>query len=195
MKNKFRIYWELFSVFFKIGLFTFGGGYAMIPHIEENCVEKKKWITSDDMMNITVIAESTPGPVALNCSTFVGYRQKKLLGAIAATVGVVLPSFIIIFIISLFLDNFLELPLIGSAFKGIKIGVGLLIAKVGIGMIKKMGKTLRAKLYLLGTFLSMMAINIFALGFSSIALCLIAAAINLVVFIAYDKKREGGEGK
>ena len=124
-------------------------------------------------MNITGIAESTPGPVALNCSTFVGYRQKKLLGAIAATVGVVLPSFIIIFIISLFLDNFLELPLIGSAFKGIKIGVGLLIAKVGIGMIKKMGKTLRAKLYLLGTFLSMMAINIFALGFSSIALCLI----------------------
>ncbi len=188
MKNKFKIYWELFICFFKIGLFTFGGGYAMIPFIEESCVDKKKWITNDDMMNITVIAESTPGPVALNCSTFVGYRQAKVWGAIAATVGVVLPSFIIIFIISLFLDNFLELPLIGSAFKGIKIGVGLLIAKVGIGMIKKMGKTLRAKCYLGATFLAMMVINILALGFSSIALCLIMAAINFVLFVAIDKK-------
>ncbi len=193
MKNKLKIYWELFSSFFKIGLFTFGGGYAMLPLIEETCVEKKNWITSDDMMNITVIAESTPGPVALNCSTFVGYRQKKVLGAIAATVGVVLPSFIIIYIISLFLDNFLELPLIGSAFKGIKIGVGLLIAKVGIGMIKKMGKTIRAKLYLAFTFLAMMVINIFALGFSSIALCLICAAINLCIFCFFDNKKGGGE--
>ena len=88
---------ELFLTFAEIGLFTFGGGYAMIPMIEHSCVEKKKWISHDDMMNITIIAESTPGPIAINCATFVGYKQKGLSGAIAATIGLVLPSFIIIF--------------------------------------------------------------------------------------------------
>ena len=192
-QSKFKIYWELFSSFFKIGLFTFGGGYAMLPLIEETCVEKKKWITSDDMMNITVIAESTPGPVALNCSTFVGYKQAKIKGAIAGTVGVVLPSFIIIFIISLFLDNFLEIPFIASAFKGIKIGVGLLIAKVGIGMIKKMGEGIKAKIYLLCTFLAMMIIDIFSINFSSILLCLIAALVNLILYFTVDKAKGGAE--
>ena len=107
---------RLFLTFFKIGLFTFGGGYAMISIIENNCVEKKKWITHDEMMNITVIAESTPGPIAINCATFVGYKIAGLLGAIAATVGVVIPSFVIIFVISTFLDNFLEIPIIANAF-------------------------------------------------------------------------------
>ena len=88
---------ELFLTFLKIGLFTFGGGYAMISIIENNCVEKKKWITHDEMMDITVIAESTPGPIAINCATFVGYKIAGILGAIAATFGVVAPSFVIIF--------------------------------------------------------------------------------------------------
>ena len=79
---KKRIYWELFSTFFKIGLFTFGGGYAMIPLIEDICSEKKHWITHEDMMNVTIVAESTPGPVAINCSTFVGYRQAGISGAV-----------------------------------------------------------------------------------------------------------------
>ena len=89
---------ELFLTFLKIGLFTFGGGYAMISIIENNCVEKKKWITHDEMMDITVIAESTPGPIAINCATFVGYKIAGILGAIAATFGVVVPSFVIIFL-------------------------------------------------------------------------------------------------
>ena len=114
---------DLFLSFFKIGLFTFGGGYAMISIIENTCVEKKKWITHDDMMNVTVIAESTPGPIAINCATFVGYKHAKLPGSIAATLGVVLPSFIIIYIISMFLDNFLEIKIIANAFNGIKIAV------------------------------------------------------------------------
>ena len=87
----------LFLTFFKIGLFTFGGGYAMISIIEDTCVRKKKWITDEEMINMTVIAESTPGPIAINCSTYIGYKQKGLLGAVAATLGVILPSFIIIF--------------------------------------------------------------------------------------------------
>ena len=118
---------DLFLTFSKIGLFTFGGGYAMIALIEDICVEKKQWITHDEMMNVTVIAESTPGPIAINCATYVGYKQKGLAGAAAATVGMVLPSFCIIFLISMFLDNFLEIPWIAHAFLGIKAAVGILI--------------------------------------------------------------------
>ena len=113
---------DLFLSFFKIGLFTFGGGYAMISIIENTCVEKKKWITHDDMMNVTVIAESTPGPIAINCATFVGYKHGKLLGSIAATFGVFLPSFIIIYIISMFLDNFLEIKFIANVFFDVVFG-------------------------------------------------------------------------
>ena len=92
---------ELFLTFVKIGLFTFGGGYAMISVIEHICVEDKQWISHDDMMNITVIAESTPGPVAINCATFVGYKKKGIGGAIVATLGMLIPSFTIIFVISM----------------------------------------------------------------------------------------------
>ena len=96
---------ELFLTFVKIGLFTFGGGYAMLSIIENICVEQKNWITHDEMMNITVIAESTPGPIAINCATYVGYKKGKLPGAILATLGVTIPSFVIIFVISMFLEG------------------------------------------------------------------------------------------
>ena len=118
---------ELFFTFVKIGLFTFGGGYAMISMIENNCVEKKAWITHDEMMDVTVIAESTPGSIAINCATFTGYKKAGFLGALVATLGIVVPSFIVIFLISMFLDNFLEITIVANAFKGIKVGVGLLI--------------------------------------------------------------------
>jgi len=124
---------DLFLTFAKIGLFTFGGGYAMIALIEDACVEKKQWITHDEMMNVTVIAESTPGPIAINCATYVGYKQKGLAGAIAATVGMVLPSFCIIFLISMFLDNFLEITWIAHAFRGIRIAVGMVNLATYVG--------------------------------------------------------------
>ena len=107
---------DLFLTFAKIGCFTFGGGYAMISLIEDACVEKKKWITHDDMMNVTVIAESTPGPIAINCATFVGYRQKGFVGALVATLGMTLPSFGIIYLISMFLDDFLDIVWIANAY-------------------------------------------------------------------------------
>ena len=131
---------DLFLTFAKVGLFTFGGGYAMISLIERTCVAEKQWITHDEMMNVTVIAESTPGPIAINCATFVGYKQKGLTGAVAATVGMVLPSFCIIFLISRFLDNFLEIAWIAHAFLGIKLAVGILILDAAVRMIKKMPK-------------------------------------------------------
>ena len=100
MRQK-NILFDLLLTFLKIGLFTFGGGYAMLAMIENSCVTEKGWISHDDMMNVTVIAESTPGPIAINCATFVGYRQAGLIGAAAATLGVTIPSFVIIFAISL----------------------------------------------------------------------------------------------
>ena len=132
-----NILFELFLTFAKIGLFTFGGGYAMISMIEYACVDSKQWVSHDDMMNITVIAESTPGPIAINCATFVGYKQKGLVGAIAATLGIVLPSFIVIYLIAMLLDNFLEIAVIANAFKGIKLAVGILILDAAMKMIKK----------------------------------------------------------
>ncbi|MBO5141359.1 MAG: chromate transporter [Peptococcaceae bacterium] len=175
---------DLLLTFMKIGLFTFGGGYAMIGMIEDNCVEKKKWITHDEMMNITVVAESTPGPIAINCATYVGYVQAGMTGAILTTLGIVLPSFMIIYLISMVLDNFLELTLIANAFQGIKIAVGVLILDAALGMIKKMPKKPLMKGIMVCAFAAMMIINIFALNFSSIALMLIAAVVSLSVFIA-----------
>ena len=185
---------DLFFSFARIGLFTFGGGYAMIALIESTCVEKKKWITHDEMMNVTVIAESTPGPIAINCATFVGYKQKGWTGAIAATVGMVFPSFCIIFLISMFLDHFLEITWIANAFKGIRIAVGILIIDAAVKMIRKMRKKPIPVTITLCSFAAMMLINMFSLGFSSISLMVIAAVISLVIFLVQGSpSMKGGE--
>ena len=184
---------DLFLTFAKIGLFTFGGGYAMISMIEDICVEKKKWITHDEMMNITVIAESTPGPKAINCATFIGYKQSGIIGALFTTFGIVLPSFVVIFIISIFLDSFLELTIIASAFKGIKIGVGILIVDAGITMVKKMKKKILSEVIMVCSLIAMLLINIFSLNFSSISLMVIAAMVSLIVFVVKNTSKEKGD--
>ena len=192
-RRKTALILTLFLTFLKIGLVTFGGGYAMIPLIENICVEKKKWISHEEMMNVTVIAESTPGPIAINCATFVGYRQKGFLGAIAATLGVVLPSFAIISLIAAFLDNFLEITWVASAFRGIRIAVGILILDAAFRMLKKMPKKAFPCTILITAFVAMMLINIFAWHFSSIFLMLIAGVISLVVYLLFGPppKKEG----
>ena len=174
---------DLFLTFAKIGLFTFGGGYAMISMIENNCVERKQWITHDEMMNVTVIAESTPGPIAINCATFTGYKKAGLIGALVATLGIVVPSFFVIYLISMCLNNFLELTIIANAFKGIKIAVGILILDAAVTMIKKMQKKKLPRAIMLCSCVVMLFINIFAWNFSSISLMLIAAAVSLTIFI------------
>ncbi len=181
---------DLFLTFAKIGLFTFGGGYAMIALIEDICVEKKRWITHDEMMNITVIAESTPGPIAINCATYVGYKQKGLSGAAAATVGMVLPSFCVIFLISRFLDRFLEIAWIAHAFRGIKIAVGILILDAAVRMLRKMQKKALPLTIMGCAFLAMLLIDVFALRISSITLMLTEAAVSLVLFLV---KQNGGK--
>ena len=186
---------DLFLSFAKIGLFTFGGGYAMIALIENTCVEKKRWITHDEMMNVTVIAESTPGPIAINCATFVGYKQKGLPGAVAATVGMVLPSFCIIFLISRFLDNFLEIGWIAHAFLGIRIAVGILILDAALKMIKKMQKKPLPLTIMICAFLVMLLIDMLAIRVSSITLMLIAAAVSLGLFLVKGNAQKAGGTK
>ncbi len=174
---------DLFLSFAKIGMFTFGGGYAMIAMIEEACVDKKKWITHEEMMNITVIAESTPGPIAINCATYVGYKQAGFIGSIFSTLGIVFPSFIIIYIISMFLDGFLDVVWVANAFQGIKIAVGILILDAAFMMLKKMHKRTWPRAVMGCAFVAMTIINVFSLKISSITLMLTAAFVSLAVFI------------
>ena len=188
-----NIFLDLFLTFAKIGLFTFGGGYAMISIIEHNCVEKKAWITHEEMMNMTVIAESTPGPIAINCATFTGYKKAGISGAIVATLGMVLPSFTIIYIISMFLDRFLELTIISNAFQGIRVAVGILILDAAFRMAKKIKKDLQAKVILACSCTAMLLIDLFSLRFSSISLMVLAGIVSLAVYLVSGKK--GGQTK
>ncbi len=136
-ESKLKTALRLFATFFKIGAFTFGGGYAMIPLIQKETVENHKWITDDDILEIVAIAESTPGPIAINSATFVGYRVCGVLGALFATLGVVLPSFIVISIIAFILNEFQELDVVQYAFFGIRAGVLALLVKALWSMFKK----------------------------------------------------------
>ena len=167
----------------------------MLSMIENNCVEHKKWITHNEMMNVTVIAESTPGPIAINCATFTGYKKAGLIGAMAATLGMVIPSFVVIYLISMFLDNFLELAIIANAFKGIKIAVGILILDAAITMIKKMHKKKLPRTIVVCSCIAMLCINIFAWNFSSISLMLIAAVVSLAIFILNGAPEQKGGAK
>ncbi len=140
MKQNFKKLWSLFSTFFKIGAFTFGGGYAMVPLIQKEAVENHKWITDDDILEIIAIAESTPGPIAINSATFVGYRTCGVLGAMCATLGVVLPSFGVILAISYVLEQFQEIKAVQYAFNGIRVGVMALLFKALWSMYQKSPK-------------------------------------------------------
>ena len=196
-KRKFqqmRTLLELFFTFMKIGLFTFGGGLAMLSLIEEECVGKRHWITHEDVMDVTVIAESTPGPVAINCATFVGFQQAGVLGAIVATVGVVIPSFVIIYVIALFMNDFMEYTIMANALKGITVAVGITILDVGISMIIEMKKNKQSVGIMLTAFVLMLLTDIFAWNLSSVTLLFVAAIFSLVAFQIkkiYGKREQG----
>ena len=176
MKNKLKICLSLFGVFFRIGAFTFGGGYAMIPLISEETVNKRKWISESDILDIIAIAESTPGPVAINSATFVGYRIAGFFGAFAATLGVVLPSFIIILIISYVLEEFKSLKAVQYAFTGIRAGVLALIVKALYKMYKACPKGL--------FYYVIMALALIAVAFLKIEViwCIIACAVFGLIY-------------
>jgi len=140
-KSKSKLVLELFLAFFKIGAFTFGGGYAMIALIEREIAEKKKYIEKEEILDIVAVAESTPGPIAINMATFVGYRTAGILGSVAATVGVVLPSFVIMCILSYIISKFSSFEPVRYAFCGIRAGVLALTIKAWKSMFKACPKT------------------------------------------------------
>ena len=181
MKKKGPLF-DLLITFAKIGLFTFGGGYAMISVIENSCVEEKGWITHDEMMDITVVAESTPGPIAINCATYVGYHQAGFAGAVAATLGIVMPSFLIIYFISAYLNRFLEIGWIAAAFKGIRIAVGVLIAQAGMNMMKKMPKKPMPRVIMAFAFAAMTLASVLGVKLSTIALMLVCGTVSTALF-------------
>ena len=186
---------DLFLTFAKVGLFTFGGGYAMISLIEDTCVRKKQWISHEDMMNVTVIVESTPGPIAINCATFVGYKQKGLPGAVMATLGMILPSFLVILLISTFLEHFLEIAWIANAFKGIRIAVGILILDAALKMIRKMPKKRMPLAIMICAAALMLLVNLFSWDLSSIIIMLAAGVVSLSLFIMGKASIKGGAPK
>ena len=189
--KKSRILTQLALEFMKIGLFTFGGGYAMIAMIENSCVNKRKWITHDEMMDITVIAESTPGPIAINCATYVGFRQAGFEGALAATLGIVLPSFAVIYAIAMLFDDFLSLTAAANAFRGIKVAVGILIIDAAVTMFKNMKKKAQPKITAALAFAVMLLSEIFSLGLSSVMLMALAGVVSLGLFMLRDGKKAG----
>lgn len=145
---------KLFTTFFKIGAFTFGGGYAMIPLMQRETAEKNKWVSDEDILDVIAIAESTPGPIAINAATFIGYKTAGFWGAFCATLGVVLPSFAIILLISFVLREFLSIPVVAYAFNGIRAGVVALLIKALFNMYKKMPKVPLSYFLAIGSFLA-----------------------------------------
>ena len=184
------IYLKLFVAFLYIGVFTIGGGYASLPLIEEQIVHTNGWLNASEFTDLITISQITPGPIAINAATYVGYHTAGMLGAIAATFGVVLPSFVIIYSISLFLDNFLELTLTANAFKGIKIAVGLLILDAGIRMSGKLPKTTKVKVLMLGSMAIMLLTDLFSIDFSSITLILFVGIASLAAALVKGGKAE-----
>ena len=188
--------WDLFQTYFRIGLFTFGGGYAMLPLIEHTCVEKKGWISHEEMEQITAIAESTPGPIAVNCATFVGMKQAGVAGAVLATLGVILPSFAVILLIANLLPRFSEIPAVVNAFRGIKLAVGALILNAGVKMAKKLPKKAFSRAVCIISASAMAVVEIFSLHISTVFLLLAAAAAGLIAYaVTAAKTRKGGEAK
>jgi chromate transporter len=188
--KKTKEYLLLFLTMLKIGLFTFGGGYAMIALLENEFVAKKKWIEKDEFLDVAAIAESTPGPIAINAATYIGFKNAGIVGSIIATLGICIPSFVIIYAISLFFDAFLSLTLVAYAFKGIQICVVYLILSAGLKMLKQMKKTAFNIIIILITLICMVVLSLFAVKFSTIFYILISGAFGVVVYFHGKLKKE-----
>ena len=184
----------LFLTFMKIGALTFGGGYAMIPIIEEEVTKKRKWISEIEIMDILAISESTPGPIAVNTATYVGYKVAGITGGIFATIGLTIPSFVIIFVISFFYQDFMKWPVIAAMFKGLKVGVIILLFSAVLRLRKGV------KVNLVGTILFVSALSIMLIfsfidiGFKYLSLSLILLGIITgIVLTLITNKKEGSK--
>lgn len=189
----------LFLTMFKIGLFTFGGGYAMIAIMEREIIEKKKWIEKEDFIDLIGISESTPGPLAVNSATYIGYKIHGFWGSFFSTLGAVLPSFIIIFLISLFFEKFMSLTYVGYAFMGIQACVAFIIISAGIKMLKNVEKNALNVILFVLTIVTYSVFSLLSIGFSSVYYILIGGTIGVLIYlinsILLKKKKITEEGK
>lgn len=193
---KFKKLLSIFFDFFKIGLFTFGGGYAMISLIEKTFVEKRKYVTIEELLDIISIAEATPGVMAVNSATYIGKKVLGFLGSLFATIGVVLPSFLIILLISFFYEKFIQIEWIGAIINGLMIAVTFLIFRAAIKLFKSAKKDWVSYLLLSLSFTGLLLVKFFKINFSTIYMILIGGAFSLIVyFITYlvNKKKEEKE--
>jgi chromate transporter len=193
MKSRKTLF-GLFLSMLKIGLFTFGGGYAMIGLLEDEFVTRRGWIGSDEFVDLVAVAESTPGPIAINCSTYIGFKRAGIWGALVATIGMVLPSLTIIYLISLFFESFLSVSLVASAFRGVQVCVVFLILRAGVNMLRKMKKTPFSIVLLSVSALSLLVLNLFAVDFSTIIYVVLGAIAGLTLF-AIRSVVKSGEGE
>ncbi len=191
MENKRKRLLELLLVFLKIGVFAFGGGYAMIPLIQKETVEKKKWVSPEDIVDIVAIAESTPGPIAISASTFVGYRIAGVAGAALATIGVIVPSFIVIFVLSFVLRQFESITAVKYAFFGIRAGVLALIVNALISVYKQCPKKIISYIIMLGSFVA-----VAFLGVNVLLVIAVCAVVGLIYYLAAMRTvKKEDEGK
>lgn len=189
MKEKRKLL-SLFLTMLKIGAFTFGGGYAMLALLERELVDRRAWLEKEEFLDMAAIAESTPGPIAINAATYVGYRRAGLLGATLATLGVVLPSFAIIYTISLFFDAFLAFAPVAFAFRGLQVGVIYLILTAGLRMLPVLARRPLPIALLCLTVATMLTLSLLAVSFSTIFYILAGGFVGLCTL--FVPKGKGG---
>lgn len=198
-KEKAKQCLRLFLIMMKIGLFTFGGGYAMIALLEREFVSGRNWVDKDEFLDLIAIAESTPGPMAINSATYVGYKVAGFFGALTGTIAVCIPPFIIKYAISLFFDQFMALEYVGYAFRGVQVCVVYLIASAGIKMLRGMKKSPMNIVLVSATILCMVLFSVFAVNFSSIYYIMIGGCVGLFIYlivkIRSNAKKKEGEAK
>ena len=180
---------NLFLTFFKLGIFAIGGGPTMLTLLQGELVEKKGWLSNDELMEMTAIAESTPGPIAINLATYLGYKRGGFFGALLSTLGVIITPFTLMFVISLFLEKFLSFEAVKYAFMGVKVGVVFLLLKVSITLIKSLKKDWFGILLLTTVTIAMVIITILSVKFSAIYFILLGAVLGLLVYGIIPKKR------
>ena len=182
----------LFFTFLKIGAFTFGGGYAMLALLEREFLDRRCWMSQEEFLDMTAIAESTPGPMAINSATYIGYKLAGIPGAAVATLAVCIPSFVIIYLISLFFDRFLSLRLVACAFQGIQVCVVYLIGSAGLKMLRGLEKRPLNVIIVCAVTAALVLCSLFAASFSSIWCILICGAIGLIVWLI-GRAHKGGQ--
>ncbi len=186
---------RLFFTFLKIGAFTFGGGYAMIALLETEFIDRRKWMTREEFLDMVAIAESTPGPVAINSATYIGYKIAGVAGAALSTLAVSLPSFVTIYLISLFFDRFLALEWVARAFRGIQVCVVYLILTAGLDMLKSLHRDALNLAIFFCVFSVMTAFSILSVSFSSIFYILISGLVGLTAHFLRRLSEKEANGK